>query len=57
VLPASALCGAALLATADVIARTSFAPQELPVGILTAVLGAPFFLILLMRHRNRVESW
>ena len=56
-LPASALCGAALLATADVIARTSFAPQELPVGILTAVLGAPFFLILLMRHRDRVESW
>lgn len=56
-LPASALAGAALLGFADLIARVSFAPQELPVGILTAVLGAPFFLVLLLRHRHRIESW
>ncbi|MDB5971761.1 MAG: hypothetical protein JWQ90_4211 [Hydrocarboniphaga sp.] len=56
-LPASALGGAALLAFADLASRLAFAPQELPVGILTAALGAPFFLYLLLRHRDRVESW
>ncbi len=56
-LPASALGGAALLGAADLASRLAFAPQELPVGILTAALGAPFFLILLMRHRDRVETW
>jgi len=56
-LPASALCGAALLTTADLVSRLAFAPQELPVGILTAALGAPFFLLLLLRNRDRVESW
>lgn len=56
-LPASALTGAALLTAADLASRLAFAPQELPVGILTAALGAPFFLMLLLRHRDRVESW
>lgn len=56
-LPASALGGAALLAFADLASRLAFAPQELPVGILTAALGAPFFLYLLLRHRDRVETW
>lgn len=56
-LPASALGGAALLGAADLVSRLALAPQELPVGILTAALGAPFFIILLMRHRDRVETW
>lgn len=51
VLPSAALLGAVLVLAADVVARTSVAPAELPIGILTAALGAPFFLILLMRHR------
>ena len=56
-MPASALCGAALLSFADLISRVGFAPQELPVGIVTALLGAPFFIALLLRTRNRIESW
>ena len=49
-LPASALLGAALVMLADTFARTAFASLELPVGIIMAVLGAPFFLFLL-RHQ------
>ena len=56
-LPASALGGALLLVLADLGARTWLAPAELPVGILTALVGGPFFLALLMRFRNRVEAW
>ena len=51
VLPASALFGAAFLVAADVVARTVMAPVELPVGIITALVGGPFFLWLLVRQR------
>lgn len=51
-LPLSALVGAALLLGADMLARTLLAPAELPVGIITALLGAPFFLWLLLRGRR-----
>ncbi|MEX2237728.1 MAG: iron ABC transporter permease [Dehalococcoidia bacterium] len=47
ILPLSAALGAALLVVADLFARTVIEPAELPVGILTAMLGAPFFLLLL----------
>jgi len=50
-LPASALAGATLLLLADVAARLVIAPAELPIGIVTALLGAPFFLFLLLRER------
>lgn len=50
-LPLSALGGAVLLVLADLAARTLMAPAELPVGLLTALLGAPFFISLL-RHRR-----
>jgi iron complex transport system permease protein len=50
VLPAAALFGAAFLIVCDVIARTIIAPVELPVGIVTAVIGGPFFLWLLVRR-------
>jgi iron complex transport system permease protein len=51
-LPASALLGASLLSVADCIARTIVTPAELPISILTAVIGAPFFLWLLLRSLN-----
>jgi iron complex transport system permease protein len=50
-LPASALAGAVLLVFADLVGRTVLAPVEVPIGIVTAVAGAPFFLALLMRER------
>ncbi|MEM8591964.1 MAG: iron ABC transporter permease [Pseudomonadota bacterium] len=50
-IPASAILGAALLVSADIIARTVVAPAELPIGIVTAVLGGPFFLWILLRNR------
>lgn len=49
VLPASALAGGLLLVTVDIAARLILAPSEVPVGLLTAVVGAPFFLWLLRR--------
>jgi iron complex transport system permease protein len=49
-LPLSVALGAALLAGADVLARTLVTPGEMPIGILTAAIGAPFFLWLLMRR-------
>jgi iron complex transport system permease protein len=51
-LPAAALAGASFLVFADVAARTIFAPTELRLGILTALIGAPFFIYLLRRHRK-----
>lgn len=51
VLPASALFGAAFLIGCDVVARTLMAPVELPVGVITALIGGPFFLWLLVRKR------
>jgi iron complex transport system permease protein len=50
VLPASALFGAAFLVTCDLIARTLFSPLEVPVGVITATVGGPFFLWLLLRR-------
>lgn len=49
-LPASVLAGGALLTLADTLARTVVAPQQLPVGVLTALIGVPVFLFLLARH-------
>lgn len=51
-LPASALGGAILLLAADILARTIVAPAELPIGIVTAAMGAPFFLWLLLRREG-----
>lgn len=52
-LPASALFGAILLIAADIVARTLVSPAEIPIGIITAVLGGPFFLWLLIRYKRR----
>ncbi len=53
-LPASAVLGAVMLLCADTIARVLVAPAELPIGIVTAAIGAPFFLFLLLRQRALV---
>lgn len=49
-LPAATLAGGALLIYADTVARTAIAPQQLPVGVLTALIGVPLFLFLLSRQ-------
>ncbi|WP_416137421.1 FecCD family ABC transporter permease [Halomonas sp. HK25] len=51
ILPACALAGGALLVLADTLARTLIAPEQLPVGVITALLGVPTFLYLLYRSR------
>ncbi|QLE86677.1 MULTISPECIES: FecCD family ABC transporter permease [Shewanella] len=53
-LPLSAMLGAAILALADIGARALVAPSELPVGLVTALLGAPFFILLLLKQRHRL---
>lgn len=54
-LPASALLGATLLLLADAVSRTIVAPAELPIGIITALFGAPFFLWILLRQRGLLD--
>jgi len=54
-LPASALLGGSLLIIADVVARTIVSPAELPIGIITAGVGGPFFLWMLLRQRSRLS--
>ncbi|HVZ49736.1 MAG TPA: iron ABC transporter permease [Gemmatimonadaceae bacterium] len=51
-LPASALLGALVMELVDVVARVVIAPAELPIGIITAVVGAPVFLLILLRQRR-----
>ncbi|MYL24208.1 iron chelate uptake ABC transporter family permease subunit [Halomonas alkaliantarctica] len=51
ILPACALAGGALLVLADTLARSLIAPEQLPVGVITALLGVPTFLLLLYRSR------
>ncbi|AMO56882.1 iron ABC transporter [Endozoicomonas montiporae] len=53
-LPASAMLGGALLLVADMIARVIVSPAELPIGIVTALMGAPFFISLLWQQRKRI---
>ena len=55
-LPMSACAGAAIMMVADLVARTIVAPAELPVGILTALLGSPFFLFLLKSRGEAREG-
>lgn len=52
-IPASALCGGALVSLADVIARLIIVPAELPIGLLTSALGVPFFLWLILREKRK----
>ncbi|UCG55619.1 MAG: iron ABC transporter permease [Phycisphaerales bacterium] len=54
-LPLSAVVGATFLVVADTLARTIVAPAQLPVGVVTALVGGPFFLVLLVRYSKRVN--
>ncbi|MGN0100835.1 MAG: FecCD family ABC transporter permease [Dietzia sp.] len=53
-LPTSLLVGATFLVLADVVARTAMSPAELPIGVVTAAIGAPFFLVVLRRSRGQI---
>ena len=52
--PASALAGGIVLLVSDTIARTILMPREIPVGIITSIVGVPFFLYLLVRSKQKV---
>jgi iron complex transport system permease protein len=54
ILPLSLLFGAAFLAAADLLARTAFAPAEIPIGVITALFGAPFFVLILRARKGPV---
>lgn len=54
-IPASALAGASLLLLADALSRSVAEPNEVPIGVITALIGGPFFLALLMRRRGSVD--
>jgi iron complex transport system permease protein len=56
-IPASALLGAAALVLADLVARTIAAPAEVPLGVLTALIGSPVFFWLLRRTRSQQGAW
>lgn len=56
-LPASALCGAVLLLYADTIARTAVPYADLPIGLLTSLIGGPFFFYLIRRTRRGAGGW
>jgi iron complex transport system permease protein len=55
-LPAAAFAGAAFLPLADAVARMALAPRELPVGVVTALVGAPAFIVLVVRRRAETEG-
>ncbi|WP_156292109.1 FecCD family ABC transporter permease [Oceanobacillus salinisoli] len=52
-LPVSALIGGIIVLLADLVARTAFAPLEVPAGVFTSVIGAPYFIYLLFKSRNK----
>ena len=54
--PSSVLLGGSLLVISDTLARTIIAPQQLPVGVITAFIGVPFFLVLLSRNFGQTHS-
>lgn len=55
VLPFSALAGAVLVLVADDVARTAFETREIPAGLFTALIGAPYFIYLIMRRKTRIS--
>jgi iron complex transport system permease protein len=53
-LPLSVLVGAVFMMLTDLLARTVLAPTEIPIGVITAICGAPFFLYLLRRRKKAI---
>ncbi len=56
-LPASALCGAIFLVCCDTVARVIVQPAEIPIGVITAAVGAPYFVFLLRRRKKAINWW
>jgi iron complex transport system permease protein len=56
-LPTSMFVGGAALVVCDTVARIVIAPAQLPVGVVTALFGGPFFLYLLLRSKSRARLW
>jgi len=56
-MPCAMLGGAGMLVLCDTLARVALAPSELPVGVVTALMGGPFFLYLLLREKTRGRLW
>jgi len=54
ILPLSAVLGSILLLMADTVSRTIVAPSELPIGVLTAFIGAPVFIAILFRYKKSI---
>ncbi|MCM3749530.1 iron ABC transporter permease [Paenibacillus pasadenensis] len=54
-IPVSALCGSLIVVLADFVARTAFLPFDIPVGVFTSAVGAPFFIYLLYRNRRGIR--
>jgi iron complex transport system permease protein len=52
-IPCSVVCGGLLVGTADIVARTIIIPAELPIGIITSIVGVPFFLYLIVKEKRR----
>ena len=52
--PTSAIAGGVVLLMSDTIARTILSPREIPVGIITSIIGVPFFLYLLIRSKKQI---
>jgi iron complex transport system permease protein len=52
IVPLSLLFGAAFLAAADLVGRTALAPGEIPIGVVTAFVGAPFFAVILRTRKG-----
>ena len=55
-MPASFLAGGLFVVVADLAARTLLVPMEIPVGVVTATVGAPFFLLLLVRRGREISD-
>ncbi|MFT5602919.1 MAG: iron complex transport system permease protein, partial [Flavobacteriales bacterium] len=53
----SALTGSVLLVLGDTISRTLVAPQELPIGVITAFVGGPFFILLLIKNKRKFSGF
>ena len=53
-IPGSALLGAIILIISDLISKTIISPAQLPIGVITSLIGAPFFIFLILKQKNKV---
>ena len=53
-IPGSALLGAIILIVSDIISKTIISPAQLPIGVVTSLIGAPFFIFLILKQKNKI---